>query len=167
MNDADKTKAQLLAELTMLRQRNVVLEATAQEQRQMAEDLRESEERHRILVERSLQGISVFDLEGTRLFANQALATMLGYEHLEPLIGKRADAHLSSHEAERLEGYRRTRLEGKPVPLQYEVEGVRRDGSTIWMEQLVSPITWQNEPALLIATLDIYNVPRNLDIELR
>ncbi len=62
MNDADMTKAQLLAEINMLRQRNTELEAAARAQRQTEAELRERVERHRTLIEGSLQGISVFNL---------------------------------------------------------------------------------------------------------
>ncbi len=125
------------------------------ERKQHEEALRQSEERYRQLVEGSLQGISVFTLEGTRLFANRALATMLSYDHPASLISKPAGAHLHPHEAKRQEGYRQDRLQGKPVPSRYKIEGVKRDGTPILMEQLISPITWENEPALLVTSLDI------------
>ena len=55
--------------------------------RQKSEEVREAEERYRSLVEMSPDGIGVNDEDGTILFANSALARMLGRSKSE-LVGK-------------------------------------------------------------------------------
>jgi PAS domain-containing protein len=59
------------------------------EERQRAEEaLRQSEAHYRALVEGSLQGIALVKRDGTRAFANSALARMWGYEGPEALVGR-------------------------------------------------------------------------------
>jgi PAS domain-containing protein len=76
MHDADSTPASLRAELVALRQQHAALAAALADQ-QRAE--RESDARFRDLIEGSMQGM-VMHRNFTPLFANQASATILGYE---------------------------------------------------------------------------------------
>ena len=40
------------------------------------------------------------------------------------------------------------------LPL-FEYQGVRKDGSPIWLESMISVVTWEGEPVLLVTLLDI------------
>ncbi len=155
MNDADATKEQLMAENTALRQRVVVLQVAVIERQRAEEALRESEERYRALVEGSIQGISIVSREGKRLFANQALVTMLGYETLDAYLAHHALDNVAPHERNRLRGYREALFRGESVPTHYEYQGVRLDGMSLQLERVVTPMVWEGEPALLSTILDI------------
>src|SRR5215831_749482 len=74
-----KTKAQLLQELVVLRQRNAQLEAAVAEQQQTAAAERASAQRYRHMVEQSLGLMCMHSLDGTLLAVNPAATQALGY----------------------------------------------------------------------------------------
>ena len=103
------------------------------EERQRAEEaLRQSEAHYRALVEGSLQGIAIVKRDGTRVFANSALARMLGYEGPEELIGRSIGEHTPFHELSRFQGAVEAHLRGEPAPLHDVYQAVKKDGTLIW-----------------------------------
>ncbi len=62
---------------------------------------------------------------------------------------------LAPHEHPRLIDYQTARAHGEPAPSRYEFQGVRRDGSRIWLEALVTAVRWQGSPASQVTVLDI------------
>ena len=119
------------------------------------EALRESEERFRNLVEGSLQGI-VIHRDRKPLFANQAFATIHGYDTVDEILGMESIAILRApHERARLDKYRQRRLRGEEAPSRYEYEGVRKDGSPVWLLNLPKLVVWEGEPAIQVALVDI------------
>jgi PAS domain S-box-containing protein len=119
-----------------------------------ARALRESEERHRGLVEASIQGIYIHRDFVIR-YANPALAAIFGYDGPDELVGREVWMLIAPHERERMEAYGRARLRGETVPPRYEFQGVRKDGSLIWLETLASVTTWEGAPAVLATFVDI------------
>jgi PAS domain S-box-containing protein len=113
-----------------------------------------SEERYRALVEGSIQGISI-SRNAIHLFANRALATMLGYQDPVELLGKSTWRHVASHDVERLRSYFEARLRGEPAPARYEYQAHKTDGTPLWIERQVSPIMWVDELAYLGTYFDI------------
>lgn len=86
MSDETKTREQLLAELSALRQQYALLEATRTQQ-QLINALHESEKRYNHLLEHSQGLIYLHDLHGTILLVNPATARVLHYD-AQTLIGK-------------------------------------------------------------------------------
>ena len=80
MDDADKTKKQLIAELSALRQRVTALETVLAAHEQTEETLQASERRYRHLMEHSLGLLCIHDLDGIVLEVNTAAARALDYE---------------------------------------------------------------------------------------
>jgi PAS domain S-box-containing protein len=115
---------------------------------------RESERRYRTLVESSIQGLHI-QRDWITLFANPAFARMLGYDTTGELVGLDARRWIAPRDATRLESDRAARLRGEPVPAQYELQVVRRDGSLIWVDIQVAEILWEGEPAIQSTVLDI------------
>lgn len=113
-----------------------------------------SEERYRALVEGSIQGISI-SRNGIHLFANKALATMLGYQDPAELLQKSIWEHVAPHDIERLRSYFEARLRGEPAPARYEYQAHKTDGTLMWIERQVSPIMWDDELAYLGTYFDI------------
>jgi PAS domain S-box-containing protein len=137
------------------------------EERQRAEEaLRQSEAHYRALVEGSLQGIAIVKRDGTRVFANSALAHMLGYEGPEELIGRSIAAHTPLHELSRFQAAVEAHLQGEPVPLHDEYQAVKKDETRIWVERLASPMMLNGEAVILEAYIDITERKR-LEIQLR
>ncbi len=119
------------------------------------EALKESEERFRDLIEGSIQGVLIHD--GNRpLFANQAYAEIFGYESPEKILAQASPfGHVAPHERKRIKAYSKARLGGGEAPADYEFEGVRKDGSPIWLENLVRMVSWNGRPAVQRTVIDI------------
>ncbi|MBT8407890.1 MAG: PAS domain S-box protein [Deltaproteobacteria bacterium] len=88
MSQADKTKDQLLEELTELHQRVVELEAAEAERKKAKDALKESERKFRDLVDNSLVGIYRTNLEGKILYVNEAMIKMLEFDAPEEMMSK-------------------------------------------------------------------------------
>ena len=79
MKNGEKSKEQLLKELTELQKRNEELEITEIERMQERELLKESEKKYSLLVESSTDMLFTVDLKGNFLFTNKAFKKCLGY----------------------------------------------------------------------------------------
>jgi two-component system cell cycle sensor histidine kinase PleC len=152
MHDADSPAASLLAELIALRQQHATLTAALADQ-QRAE--RESDARFRDLIEGSIQGI-VIHRNFTPLFANQAYATILGYESPHDIIEMGSLLPIfPPAERARLTGYVQERQEGRSVSGQQEHQVLRQDGTPIWLDAKIREIIWEGERALQVTIFDI------------
>ncbi|MDQ1333469.1 MAG: hypothetical protein QG552_419 [Thermodesulfobacteriota bacterium] len=116
--------------------------------------LGESEERYRVLVEESFDG--VFVQKGPKIiFANGRLHQMLGYEDGE-LLGQ---DHWQVYHPEFQEITRKraeARMRGEKVPSHYEVKLGRRDGSWFYGEIAVRVIEFDEEPGIQVWVKDIH-----------
>jgi two-component system, cell cycle sensor histidine kinase PleC len=152
MHDADSAPESLLTELAALRQQHAALAAALADQ-QRAE--RESDARFRDLIEGSIQGI-VIHRNFTPLFANQASATILGYESPDDIIKMGSLLPLfPPAERVRLTGYVQARQEGRSVPGQQEHQVLRKDGTPIWLDAKIREIIWEGERAIQVTIFDI------------
>jgi PAS domain S-box-containing protein len=117
--------------------------------------LRESEARHRDLIEHSLQGI-VIHQDGIIRFGNQPLARMFGYDSPAQLIGKELWTTLvDPSEWPVLHARTAACLRGEPLPVHPGWRGIRRDGSPIWVEASATRTTWEGRLAILAFFIDI------------
>lgn len=78
MQDEDKSKAQLVAELHELRRRLAESEKDKEERKRAEEALWESEERYRSLVEDQIELVSRFKTDGTFLYVNSGYCSYFG-----------------------------------------------------------------------------------------
>lgn len=111
-----------------------------------------AEEAYRTLVLHSLQGLLIFQ-EGRIVFANPAIAEMLGYSVEELLTLENPMAIIFPEDLERLFG-------AMPIPLQtgtsrYEFRLRRKDDALCWAEVFPVQIVYQGIPAIQAATIDI------------
>jgi diguanylate cyclase (GGDEF)-like protein/PAS domain S-box-containing protein len=131
----------------------LVLQARAR--RRMEHRLRESEERFRVMVEGSILGVLIHR-HRKLLFANQAYADMLGYrDPSEVLALGSVERIYAPHERERLRGYQKARLEGRPAPSEYDYEVVRKDGSRAVLHNVVHATTWNGQFATQHNVVDV------------
>jgi PAS domain S-box-containing protein len=121
-----------------------------------AHALRELEARFRALVDTSSQGTFVHR-DFVPLFANQALADIFGYSSPEEILAlERIDTILfPAHEATRLRRYGNARLRGEPAPHIYEVEAARRDGTQLLLHNVVTVVSWDGAPAIMVHVVDV------------
>lgn len=107
------------------------LELTAQREAATAA-LAESEERFRLVVEHLGEGLLITDLDDRIIYANPRFCEIAGYG-AEELTGRVASELLvPAGERDRVRSETRSRADG--VASRYEVEIVRADGSTVWLE---------------------------------
>ncbi len=122
--------------------------------RQAEEALRESEERYRLLVDLSPDGICMYS-EGRYVFANKAMATILGLQTPEELVGKQ---HLDLIHPEYRELVKERMAavltHDKPVPM-VEEKVIRSDGTVVDVEVAAAPVSYQGQPAGLAVIRDI------------
>ena len=106
---------------------------------QAREVLRESEQRYRRLVENINDAIIVDDAQGRLVFANRRFREWFGLEGKDIRLVTLEDLAAPEFRDE-VRDQRVRRTQGKNPPGQYEFEGVRPDGTRIWIEALVTNV---------------------------
>jgi PAS domain S-box-containing protein len=122
---------------------------------QMVRQLRQREFQYRDLVEGSLQGISIVTKDGTRIFANSALARLWGYESPDELIGRSLWENIAPHERSPLQASLNRQMQGTATPAYRPYQTVKKDGTLIWTERLASPMRSHGETVILEAYIDV------------
>ena len=106
---------------------------------QSQETLRESESRYRRLVENINDAIIMEDVEGRLVFANRRFHEWFGLEE-----GKTPDLVLERYVAPEwraeVRGRHDRRMRGEAAPDRFEFEGIRANGTRIWIEALVTTV---------------------------
>jgi PAS domain S-box-containing protein len=119
------------------------------------EALRESEENFRTLVENTEIGISI-GVRRNLLFANEAFARIFGYESRDDLLQVgHYDALIAPRDLDRVRAISDARTEDRPAPTVYEFEGIRKDGTTFWLQRTSRMVTWNGQRATLGTVIDI------------
>jgi PAS domain S-box-containing protein len=115
--------------------------------------IQESEELYKTLTENSLTGIFIHQ-DARFIFVNDKFAKMHGYRP-EELLQKEHWLLVHPDERRRLREFALQRLEGKPVPQQYEVRRMTKDGKTIWCEMMATAIQYRGKLAIMGNVIDI------------
>jgi len=118
------------------------------ERKRAEEALRESEEKYHRLAEIAEEGIAIHD-QGVIIEANEALARMFGYE-LSEMIGTYAARYATP---ETWELILKKIAAGYTEP--YEGRGVKKDGSTFWVELRGKPVLYKGKPVRVTVFRDI------------
>jgi two-component system, cell cycle sensor histidine kinase PleC len=118
-------------------------------------ELAETGARYKALIDGSLQGIYLHDALRP-VFANQALADMLGIESPEEFLrfSTILDMYAQS-DRERMESYYHKRTTDEEAPNTYEVRIRRQDGTFIWAEQRVRMVNWLSRRVIQVVCVDI------------
>src|SRR5262245_33602154 len=115
--------------------------------------LRETEEKYRILIEHATDAIAILQ-DARTVYRNPAYTQLIGYTVADTLgrsfleIVVPADRH-------RVWEYYEKRLQGQPVPSQYEVGLLTRDGRRVSMEVKPCVIEYEGQPASMVVMRDI------------
>ncbi len=155
MNDGEKTKKQLIAELAQARQQIAEFEDLLTREKKMEEALRRTEENFRNTLEQSPLGIRVVTSDGNLLYANPAMLHMYGYSTVDELrkTPERQRYTPDSYEKhlQRLEKRKR----GQRAPLRYEISIVRKDGGIRDLEAVRHEVIWDGTPEFQIFYQDV------------
>ncbi len=120
------------------REHRIQLEKTQQE-------LRVSEERYRGLFENAHDAISLNDLEGNIIAANEACVTLTGY-NFEELCNSKASELLSEDSLPITVAIERRLLRGETTGCTTEVKLIRKDGSEADIQLAISLVISNGEP---------------------
>ncbi len=166
----DSEEVKLLTELAGDLAYGIMALRTRAVREQAEEELRESEERYRQLVERNLAGVFRIaldprTLEGRILDCNDAFARIFGYPSREEIIASwAADLYLNPADG----GGLLSQLREKKTLTNHEVRLWRKDGSPAWVLQNVSLIEPQDSlPILIEGTLIDITERKHLEDQLR
>jgi PAS domain S-box-containing protein len=125
-----------------------------EEQKRAEESLRDSEERYRLLVDLSPDGICMYT-KGRDVFANKSMATILGLQRPEELIGKQHLDLIHPEYRELVKERMAAELtHDMPVPM-VEEKVIRYDGTVVDVEVAAAPISYRGQPAGLAVIRDI------------
>ena len=114
-----------------------------------------SEVRFRDLIEGAIEGYMIHR-DFKPLFINDAFARIFGYSSSEEVLDLDTLLDLyPPNEQARMKVYLAGRLRGEDVPTEYELEGLRKDDSTIWLNRRVRMVSWMGEPAIQSTVVDI------------
>ncbi len=123
------------------------------ERKKAEEALSKSEERYRMLVEESFDGVWI--QKGVKIaFANRRLHEMLGYEPGELEGRNHWIVYHPDYQALTRERAQ-ARLRGESPPSTYEVKFLRKDGSSFWGEINAKVINYLGEPGIQVWARDI------------
>ena len=154
MEDQEKTKAQLINELAEMRRCIAELERSETERRQAEKDLIESEERYRTVIENSNDGVAL--VRGDRhIYMNRKFLEMFGYDVPEDIIENPTYWTVHPDDREMVMDHNRKRQKGEPIPPRYELKGIKKDGTIIFVEVSATAISYHGEPCTLAYFRDI------------
>jgi PAS domain S-box-containing protein len=140
-------------------ERTEKLQQEVNERKQAQEDLKKSEEKYRRLVDNSLVGIYITQDHVVK-FCNRKFAEVFGFQGTEEVLGKHMEELVTKESWKRLNMVDNLKnvSESKAkvaIPRRYELNGILRNGTIFQIEVFVSPITFQDKPALEGILMDI------------
>jgi PAS domain S-box-containing protein len=116
----------------------------------------ESEDRYRIAIEHSNDGVAIV-LGDNHVFVNKRFLEIFEYEQTEEIIGKPLALTVHPDDRERVLRNSRARQKKEPVPSIYEMKGIKKNGETVYIEVSAMNISFHGEPASLAYLRDITN----------
>ncbi|HEX8990933.1 MAG TPA: PAS domain S-box protein [Anaerolineales bacterium] len=123
------------------------------ERKAIDQELRDSEEQYRLLVEHSPYAIVVHS-EGRVVYVNPSAVRLIGASDRAQLIGTAAIDFVHPDFREVVHKRVGDLMNGIPVP-PLEEEFIRRDGTPVLVEVTAYPFTYQSRPAIQLAIRDL------------
>ena len=125
--------------------------------KQKEAELREhkSQVRYRALIDSSIQGIIVTNIDHEIIFANSAFVSMFGYDSIEEFMRYTLTTSIvAPHEQERLKNMGASWLAGDAKSYVFEFDGIRKDGRIIKLQSMTNKLDWDGETAFQSAIVD-------------
>jgi PAS domain S-box-containing protein len=118
------------------------------------EELKESEERYRVVIEHSNDGIAIVN-EDRNIFVNRRYLDIFGYPESYDITQKPPLIVVHPDDRPMVMDYITKRRKDEPAPARYEFKGIRPDGTTINIEVSVTGIVYSGEPVSFACFRDI------------
>ena len=134
----------------------IAVKAAAEiERTRIEQSLRESEEKFRMVVENSLDGILIVNMTGEVLFRNRSVAKIFDVEREAYETGTKNVMEFIAPESRSqvLHDFGQVAQGIDSYPVNYQV--VTYTGRRIWVESIGKRIQFQNSPAILISMRDV------------
>jgi PAS domain S-box-containing protein len=123
--------------------------------KRLEDNLRESEENYRVIVNQTVAGIFKLDLDGKVTFSNQRFGEMLDYTYEELLEMSIKQIIYAGDSPRNNQLFERLKNQGS----SYEIEKrlVRKDGSLVWVNNQVSPVLGSagDPKSVIVVSVDI------------
>jgi PAS domain S-box-containing protein len=130
------------------------LQAEVQERTQAEQDLRQSEERYRELVDLAPDGIAV-SVDGTFVFVNPAGAAILAGSRAADLVGRRVLEFIHPGSRRQVAERLQEAQSGEGVVLAMEITVLRPDGSMAVIESTAARVTYGDQAAVQAVFRDV------------
>lgn len=139
---------------TALEQTNELLKKEIQERLSTEAQLRESEEKFKILAEKALVGVFIIQ-DGVFKYVNPMLSEMSGYTCGE-LLGQKSPSDMAHPEDRAEVSEKMMKLAGsKSDNERMELRAFRKDGTMVYSEVYSSAIVYLGKPAIIGTVIDI------------
>ncbi len=125
------------------------LASIALSQAENRQELKDSEAKHRTLVETATDGIAIIQ-DGIIKFVNPAMEKLAG-----DIAGRPFISAIAPEEQERLREMYQGRMVGEEIPDTYETVGVNKEGLRVPIEVKVALFNYEGSPAELVMIRDI------------
>lgn len=127
------------------------------ERKMMEAELREAESKFRSLVEKSIVGVYLAGLDTRLLYVNQRFAELFGYEPQELLDmeDKVVDCIYNKENQEIVRKELETRKAAKKSVNHFEIEGIKKNGSSFWLEVYSNAVTIKGQATSIGTVVDI------------
>lgn len=128
-------------------------EFTTRQRDKLIDNLKQSEERYRVLTDNSLTGIYIIQ-KGVFVYVNDRFTQMLNYSSSE-MIGKKCWEFLHPEYQDIIKERLMTNSGENQVRFYYELCACRKDGELIWFQVLSTNIEYNSQYAIMGNVIDI------------
>ena len=124
-------------------------------ERKLAEEgLAESEERYRIAIEHSNDGVAIIRGDRTQ-YVNRRFVEIFGYDRRDEVIGQSVSLFVHPDDRDMVMAINQRRQRGEAVPSRYEYKGIAKDGKVIYIEVSAASIHYRGTLENLVYLRDI------------
>jgi PAS domain S-box-containing protein len=124
------------------------------ERKKTEEALLESEERYRVAIENSNDGITMLHGDICQ-YANKQFVRMFEFDSIDEVVGKSIKPTVHPDDVEMVTDIMNKRQRGEPVPSRYEFKGITKKGNILYVGVSAANITYRGMSVYLIYLRDI------------
>jgi PAS domain S-box-containing protein len=124
------------------------------EHKQAEAQIKESEERYRVAIEHSNDGVAIVR-GNVHQYVNKRFVEIFGYDQPDELLGKPLGFTIHPDDLGKVASINQGRQLGEAVPNRYEFKGIRKDGEPVYIEASVTNVIYLGETVSLAYLRDI------------